>query len=372
MTALSQIQRVYIIGAGAVAGFHMRAMQAMQDGFEWEWNACDVRPEALEKLKAEFPSVHPYSDSAAMLAQEARPTDIVIVCAPTFLHAALARRALSSGRHVLCEKPLFLSLAEADEIGRQLAGAKGLLLACCSNRFIGRASVARTRDLIAGGRIGALYRVRWVERKNRSRSGIEYQPGSRWFLNREQNGGGIAMDFSPYDIAVLDAILRPKRVTVASCLMEQVETGVPLEPGTVFDVETQVVAQMNYELADNTIIRVDYERASATHGREESVFELEGKRGAIDLEWAFGDKVRLSYDREGAVVTEVIPIEPETMGFHERPIQDMIRAVRGKPSLAIINEDALFNFRCLRALYEAHERGCPVTVERLCLRGGVQ
>jgi predicted dehydrogenase len=309
-----------------------------------------------------------------MLSSEARDTDIVLVCTPPSFHAAFVVMALASNRHVLCEKPLFFDAKEVGAIQRQLAARGGLMLACCSNRFVGRSSIAKARELISQGRIGMVNRIRWMERKNRSRSGIEYLPNSRWFLNRKQSGGGVTMDWGPYDLAALDAILHPRRVTVRSSFMTQVETGVMLEPGTVFDVETQVIAQMDYELADGSLIKVDYERASATHGREESVFEFEGSRGAIDLEWIWNDKIQIRLDSKGSLTSEELELEPENASVHERPIREMMRAVRGESSLTIFNDDALFNFRCLRALFDAAESGGTVSVERQAMihNGGCQ
>ncbi len=336
----------------------------MPDNLEWEWHACDIRPDAVEKLRLELPGIHSHPDSVSMLKEKAHATDIVIVCTPPDSHAHFVREALVSGRHVLCEKPLFLDALEATKVESQLTKSNGLLMACCSNRFAGRSSIAAAKSLIAEGRIGTVYRLRWIDRKHRSRTGIEYLPGSRWFLDRSKSGGGVGMDWGPYDIAVLDALLRPSRMTVVSCLMQQVETGAPLETGTVFDVETQVIAQINYELPDGSNVRVDYERTSATHGREESLFEVEGSRGAINLSWIWSDEARLFYDRDGTVITEEIPLKPETASVHDRPLLDLIRSIRGAPSLTIANADALFNFRCLRALYEAHVNGYPVTVQR--------
>jgi predicted dehydrogenase len=372
MSVRSQTQKVYLIGAGVIAGHHLQGIQAIRESLEWELHVYDVHPAALDKFRTEFPSVQVHSDCAEMLAQKADPTDIVIVCTPPIFHASMTGLALTSGRHVLCEKPLFISSSEADEVERQLANSNGLLLACCSNRFVGVPPVSGAKNLIAAGRIGAPYRVRWISRGNRGRTGIEYQPTSRWFLNRAQNGGGVVMDWGPYDFATLDAIFRPTRVTVVTCFTGRVATGTRLEPGTVFDVETQAIAQMNYELPDGSIVRVDYERASATHGAEESVFEVEGSWGALNLRWVNNTKLRLSHDRDGALLSEEIPLQSDTVSIHHRPVLEMLNAVRGKPSLAIVNEDALFNFRCLRALYDSHESGRPVTIERRPLEGGAR
>lgn len=361
-------QRVYLIGAGVIAGHHLRSMQQMTEVPAWEWHICDLRPEALAKLQGEFPSLAIHADAGEMLAASPRPDDIVIICTPPAAHAKFAAVALSTGRHVLCEKPLFFQAAEVDEVEDILRAHPSLILGCCSNRFAGTESLRRAREIVVAGQLGRLYRARWIHRANRRRTGIEYQPETKWFLNRRLNGGGVAMDWGPYDLAGIFGILQPEIVTVLSCLMEQVETGVTLPPGTINDVETHVVAQMDCRLPHGEVVRLDYERASAAHGRELFAYEFEGLRAALDLEWIGAVKLRLHKDEAGALVTEEVAVNPETNPRHSRPIREMIKAVHGQPSLTLANENAIFNFRVLRALYQVAETGVPVEVKYAALK----
>ena len=71
-----------------------------------------------------------------MLSQPAREGDIVVVATPPDTHADLAVQALHSGRHVLCEKPLALTVAEARTM-LEAARARNRRLGCCSARHQG-------------------------------------------------------------------------------------------------------------------------------------------------------------------------------------------------------------------------------------------
>jgi predicted dehydrogenase len=74
--------RVYFIGAGIIAGLHIHGIHALPDSSGFELHVFDLRPEAMGKLKTQFPAIHCHSDCAAMLGTEPEPTDIVAICAP--------------------------------------------------------------------------------------------------------------------------------------------------------------------------------------------------------------------------------------------------------------------------------------------------
>lgn len=101
-----------VIGAGDMGARHARA-----------WNAAGVRvlavvdPE-LERARA---AAEPFGGAWLSTPEEGFAldgVDVVSICTPTALHAGLAVRALEAGKHVLCEKPAALLLADADRMGR--------------------------------------------------------------------------------------------------------------------------------------------------------------------------------------------------------------------------------------------------------------
>ena len=108
-------------------------------------------------------------------------------------------------------------LAAAEENGR--------LLGCCSTRLLARRRRGRWPQLVRDGALGNLYHVTFIHRLQRSRSGIEHQHSSRWFLDKSKSGGGVIMDWGPYDIAALTEVFQPVKMTVSSASLARPVTG---------------------------------------------------------------------------------------------------------------------------------------------------
>jgi predicted dehydrogenase len=110
--------------------------------------------------------------------------DIVDVCLPTDLHCPVTVGALQAGRHVLCEKPMALSLEEADRMVESArASGKYLMIGHCIRFW---PEYAHLRDLVAGGRLGRLLSL------NLTRYG-EFPSWSAdgWLADESRAGGGV-------------------------------------------------------------------------------------------------------------------------------------------------------------------------------------
>lgn len=106
------MMRVAVVGLGnAGTGLHLPALAPLQ-GVEVV-GACDVDAERRARAQDRW-GVPVFPDSASLY-RSARP-DAVIVCTPPDTHAAMCREAFAAGAHVVCEKPLAVSIAEADAI----------------------------------------------------------------------------------------------------------------------------------------------------------------------------------------------------------------------------------------------------------------
>lgn len=357
-------QRILIIGAGYIARQHAAAVRLLPGGDSARIAVADPVPAAREGFLAEFPAAHAVADPAELLAGPGRPDDIVIVATPPFTHRDLAVAALRSGRHVLCEKPLAMTAAEAGEM-LDAARAADRLLGCCSSRFLDTGPTARARRLIADGALGPLYHATWVHRIRRGRPGIEYQPASRWFLDRSRSGGGVLLDWGCYDLTTLFDVLAPRRVTVLSAWTTSPATGA--DPTDVpFDVEEQVGATLLVERRGGERLTVTYERAAATHGAGREIAEIEGRDGAVRWDWVdwSGDgAVTVSRDEGGAVVEATErPVADVPEHAHWRPLVQFAAAVRGEPADAVTDERAVFHFTCLQAIYDVAADSRPRTV----------
>ncbi|HVA92051.1 MAG TPA: Gfo/Idh/MocA family oxidoreductase [Chloroflexota bacterium] len=105
--------KVAIIGTGAIAGAHIRALATMGDRTRVV-AAVDVDAARVEEFSAAHGIPRAYTDVGAMLAAD--QPDLVQIATPPRIHADLAVRCLEAGAWVLCEKPLCGSLADLDRI----------------------------------------------------------------------------------------------------------------------------------------------------------------------------------------------------------------------------------------------------------------
>jgi len=147
-----------IIGCGRIAPRHADSIQLIE-------NAClsavaDINPGRAkrfgEKYNARF-----YTDYHDLL--EDPSIDLVHICTPSGLHASMSNEALRAGKHVLCEKPMALSLSDADAMiatSRACGRKLGIVL---QNRY--NPPMRDLYELVHSGRLGKLYlgstTVRW-------------------------------------------------------------------------------------------------------------------------------------------------------------------------------------------------------------------
>lgn len=94
---------------------------------------CDIDPEKLEKTAAQLDHVHPYTDYKTMLEEET--PDLVAIATESGKHAQLALDCIRAGCHVIIEKPIALSIADADQI-IEMAKQKGVFLREVINLFL--------------------------------------------------------------------------------------------------------------------------------------------------------------------------------------------------------------------------------------------
>lgn len=360
-------QRVYLIGAGMIARSHADAIHILPVSEPVSLAVTDINTHVLDEFIKQYPHARPFPDVHTMLSEVALDTDIVIVATPPMTHYELTCMALATGRHVLCEKPLAMNQEQAQQM-LGVARTNNRLLGCCSVRFLHWPPAEEARRLLQQGILGHLYHIRFLNCEQRNRPGIEYQPGTYWFLEQAKSGGGTLMDRAPYEFTVLNDLLHPTRVDVLSAWTANPQTALHLPEHVVFDVEQHAGATLRYHLPDGTTIMLSYERASCTHGEERSLLEIEGLQGSVRWQWPrWGSSPILtySYDRNGMIESKVrsFPFSnTSSPRFGEKPLSYFYQRVLGQPSSAVVDEQALFNFSCIRAIYDCAETGQVQTV----------
>lgn len=355
--------RFYLIGAGVISRTHAETIRKLAAEETVEFKVADPNHQALAGFTEKYPEAKAYTDAKEMLAEEAREDDIVIVGTPPFTHFSLSLLALESGRNALCEKPFVMTREQSEQL-LEAAEKNNRLVGCCSVRFIGTPKTEEVKKYIQSGKLGDIYKVTFIFRNQRGRPGVEYQPESRWFLDRSKAGGGAVMDWGPYDFSVLNDLFKPASVEVSAAWMNKPVTEAdPVD--VVYDVEGHVGAMLKYELEGGKHLWVQYERAACTHGDNYYHVEIEGTLGAVKWSPYFeSDEVVYKSDSNGQVVAyaQTLPNNGK-FGFMDNPVYYFYKRVKRQPSPAVVNEQAVFNFRCMQAIYDCAESGLPQQVD---------
>ena len=136
--------------------------------------------DAVPERRAEAESTYgctAYPDAQALLADPR--VELVVVCTPSHTHSALAVAAMAAGKHVLVEKPMATSVAEADSM-LAAASRTGRVLTVFQNRRLDADFVA-IQEVLAAGTLGPVHQIR--------RAMYTYQRRDDWQTLRELGGG---------------------------------------------------------------------------------------------------------------------------------------------------------------------------------------
>lgn len=173
-----------IIGCGRISPNHIAAAQENNLDIV---ALCDLEEKNIDDkiLKFELPkTVRKYTDYQEMLKNE--DLDLIAICTESGKHGFIALDCIDAKVNLIIEKPMTLSLNEADEIIKRSKENGVTVSACHQNRF--NKSVLKIRDAVEKNRFGKLYHgaahIRW----NRSR---EYYDRADWRGTWEQDGGAL-------------------------------------------------------------------------------------------------------------------------------------------------------------------------------------
>jgi len=148
----------------------------------------------------------------------------VIVCTPNVLHAPIAVRAAQHGKHVLVEKPMAVTLQEADSM-IEAAEASGVVLMVGHHRRF-QACYRLGKALVSSGIIGRPLSVRATLRQPGPK---EWAPDSRWFYREPSLGGGVLLDLGIHMADVVIWFLEEKPLRVSAVVSRR---GTPGETAT--------------------------------------------------------------------------------------------------------------------------------------------
>lgn len=186
--------KIAVIGVGNIGSAHTAALYG--GGVEGAHLValCDTDEGKRATLSEKYPDIPVYADAEELFAS--RVCDAVIVSVPHRCHAPIGVKAFEAGLHVLCEKPIGVSVSDAKAL-ISAAERSGKVFSMMFNQRTNPV-FRKARELVAGGAVGQIKRAVWVI-TNWYRSQAYYDSGG-WRATWSGEGGGVLLNQAPHQL----------------------------------------------------------------------------------------------------------------------------------------------------------------------------
>jgi predicted dehydrogenase len=267
--------KIAILGAGFITDIHLESYHR----FIPEAEVVAVYARNAEKAKS-FAAKHHipkwYTDVDTLLKES--DCEIVDICLPNFLHAEACIKAANAGKHVIIEKPLAVTLEEADAMIDACKKAKVKLMyaeeLCFAPKY------ERVRHLVKEGAVGDVYMLKQSEKHS--------GPHTDWFYDINLAGGGVLMDMGCHAMEWFRWMLDNAK------------------PVSVYASMSTVLHKERTKGEDNSIVIVEFENGVtavaenswAKHGGMDDRSEVHGTGGVVYADLFMGNAA-ISYSKHG-------------------------------------------------------------------------
>lgn len=349
--------KVAVIGVGGIAQSHIYGYQ--HNPHVELYAFCDICASRLKEMGETYGINRLYTDEETML-RELSEIDAVSVCTWNSAHAPCTIAALKAGKHVLCEKPMATSAAEAREM---LAAAKesGKLLMIGFVRRYGN-DCAIVKDYIDQGFFGDIY---YTKATYLRRNGC---PGG-WFGDKAFSAGGPLIDLGVHVIDLTRYLLgNPKPVSVYGATFQKLGDRRELKDqkeyvasskgaDSVFNVEDLATALIRYD--NGAVVSVEASFSLNTK-KDEGKIELFGTKAGAKLD----PELELYTDING-YMTDVTLCAPTALSFDglfSKEIDHYIDCIQHGTVCRSPAEDGVTLMDILDAIYESARTGHEVVL----------
>lgn len=338
--------RVGIVGCGRIAPSHGEALTKMLSDQADLVAVCDIIPERAATFADRFGVQSFYTDYQEMLQ---RPDiDIIIICTPSGGHAEQGIMAAKAGKHVVVEKPMALSLRDADQLIKACDDAGVTLGVVHQNRF--NKAIKLVRSAIDQGRFGALTHLNAAIRWYRDQA---YYDAAPWRGTWAQDGG-VLMNQSIHNIDLLQWMAGAPPIEIYAYTATRMHK---------IEAEDVAVAIVKFSNGAFGII----EAASTTYPRNlEETLNIFGATGSVIVggvavnrieAWRFGDDAE-----EQSILANQQADPPTVYGFgHSELLRDVIEAIRNRRKPCVDGIEGRKALELILGIYHAVRFNRPVT-----------
>ena len=314
--------RIGIVGCGQLGRWHF---DAYRKNSQVEFAAfVDTNVESAERFAAEGTG-KAYASTKDMIANER--LDGVSVCTIPSTHRDIVLDLLEAGIHVLCEKPLAVSVDQAKDMTAKATEKNLLLLTAFKFRYFDE--VQKAKELMNSGGLGKIANFRLM-------FGGSIDMAGTWFAQKHLSGGGILMDNGPHAIDLI------------RCLFGEI-TAVSAAVSNLQDIPVEDTGRMNFTLANG--VTGTAEMSWSLPIPSKTYLEIYGENGAALLDFE-----GIRYKFKDWNEWKVIPNGLNAKGAFARQTDHFINSIITKNPSIVCNADGAKSQIVIEAAYASVEQ----------------
>ena len=349
--------RVGLVGSQFVSSIHAESLHRCADAELFA--VASPTPGNAEKFAARWGIPHHFTDYRRMLDQ--RDLDLVVIGAPNQLHCPVTVDAAAAGKHVVCEKPLCMNLAEADRMIEACRRANVLLMyaeeLCFTPKYV------RLKRLLDEGAVGVPTLIKQVEKHD--------GPHAPHFWDVERSGGGVTMDMGCHAVEFFRWMLsgatgkRPAIRSVYAHMSTQVHADKPRG-----DDNAVLILELDNPQGGAPVVCVAEESWTKLGGMDDRA-ELHGSGGVAYADLLHGNAIETysqggygyAVEKAGSTVGWSFTIYEEAWNYgFPQEMEHFVRCVQGREKPLVTGEDGRAVLEAVFAAYESAGTGRKVAL----------
>jgi UDP-N-acetyl-2-amino-2-deoxyglucuronate dehydrogenase len=341
--------KLALVGCGRISKNHFEALRKV-NGLTLT-AVCDIVPERA-RAAAEQEGVAEFTSYEEML--QRADFDVVSVCTPSGLHAAQGALAARAGKHVITEKPMAITLGQADELVKACDDASVFLFVVKQNRL--NPPVQLLRRAVDKGRFGRIFLANTTVRWQRPQ---DYYDAAPWRGTWEFDGGAIMNQASHY-VDLIQWLVGPVESVMAKTATQ----------ARRIEAEDSGVALLKFRSGALGVIEVNV----LTYPRNlEGSITILGEKGSVKIggtavnrveHWLFAD-----YDDDDKLIESASTNPPNVYGYgHEGYYRNVLSVLRGEAQPQTDGRAGRKSLELILGIYESAKIGREVPIP---LRGAL-
>jgi UDP-N-acetyl-2-amino-2-deoxyglucuronate dehydrogenase len=337
-----------LVGCGRIAKRHVELLGKGQIEGARLAAVCDVVPDRARRIGKEF-DVPAFADMHEMMQSVDVDVDVVSVLTESGLHAEHVVDLARHGKHVVVEKPMALTLQDADRMIQACDTARVKLFVVKQNRF--NVPVMKLREALEEGRFGKLVmgtvRVRWCRRQ-------DYYDQDPWRGTWAMDGGVLTNQASHH-------------VDLLEWMLGDVESVFALSRTALVDIETEDTAVVALRFASGALGVIEATTAARPTDLEGSISIL-GEGGAVEIGgfavnelkvWRFSEP----RDEDADVRSRFSVNPPSVYGYgHQAYYDHVVDCIRNDRQQLVDGLEGRRSLELINAIYESIETGREVSL----------